>query len=208
MKTLLISVVMIMFGTSSKSAGEMSEAQRDYLVDYLTDTEKNLFEKVKKLSADQWLYKPAEDVWSIAQICDHLMNAEESLTKRSRGLLEAPPQYDKQVDMDSRVEAVLNIISEKNRKTAKIPVAAGTEPMTTEVRWKTPKEFIKEFKALRDENIKFIRTTDKPLLAHYNPLIAQLGEMNSYLWTVFMAAHSARHTAQIEEVKGHDSYPN
>ncbi len=208
MKTLLVTIVMTFSLNYDGGDGKMTKEQRDYLVSYLKDTEKNLFKTLKGVSQEQWTYKPSDDVWSIAQICDHLMNAEENLSGRTKGLLQSPPDFEKDIDIDARVASVVDFISEKNRKTRKIPVAPGTEPEEpSNIRWSGPKEFVSDFKKKRDENIDFIKNTDAPLLAHYNPLIPQLGEMNSYLWTVFMAAHSSRHTYQIKEVMENQDYP-
>ncbi len=153
-------------------------------------------------------FKPSQDVWSIAQICDHIRNAENSIVERAKKMLESPAEPDKEIDIDERIKEVLEVISAKNRDKVKFPAARGTEPAEpAEIAWETPKEFIAEFKKLRGQSIDYVNTTQDELLIHYNPLIPRLGEMNSYLWLVFMSAHNSRHVAQIREVMSHESFP-
>ena len=52
----------------------------------------------------------------------------------------------------------------------------------------------------------YIRTTDDDLRDHFfdHPV---LGPMDGYQWLLLIATHSARHTAQIEEVKADPNFP-
>ena len=188
--------------------GYDSEIHKRYLIKYLELSLIDLEKSITNLNEDQWHFKPAENVWSIAQISEHISKAETSLTKRAHAILKMPLANEKNKNLNDRIMFVEDFISEKNRKTNKINVAPGTEPSTTdEVPWANPKEFLNYFKSERQKTIDFVKSTDEDLFNHFMPTIPQLGDMNSYLWLIFMSAHNSRHNAQILEVKNHKDFP-
>ncbi|MCK8479806.1 DinB family protein [Psychroserpens algicola] len=194
---------------NNTSENSSTEIHKSYLVKYLELSKKGLENALSGLSKKQWHFKPADDVWSIAQIAEHLSKAESSLTGRAMSTLDMPLAPEKNKNINDRILFVEDFISEKNRQTVKIPVAPGTEPADTKkVPWSNPKEFLSYFKAKRQKTIDFVKTTDKDLMNHFMPTIPKLGDMNSYLWLVFMSAHNSRHTAQMLEVMNHPDFPS
>jgi hypothetical protein len=73
-------------------------------------------------------------------------------------------------------------------------------------RWPTPQAAADEFRKRRDRNIAYIDTTSDDLRAHSAPHPA-FQTLDAYQWILFMAAHSDRHTQQINEVKAQPGYP-
>jgi hypothetical protein len=53
-----------------------------------------------------------------------------------------------------------------------------------------------------------VKTTDDDLRGHSTPHPALQRDLDAFQWVLLLAAHSARHTAQIEEVKASPGYPN
>ena len=73
-------------------------------------------------------------------------------------------------------------------------------------RWATSDALKKDFNEARDKTIAYIKDTKDDLRAHAAPHPV-LKSLDAYQWVLLIAAHSARHTAQIEEVKTDAGYP-
>ena len=87
----------------------------------------------------------------------------------------------------------------KKVKTPKILQPTGKFP--------TPQSAAHEFRLRRGNTIAYVKTTDDPLRIHVGD-----GPSGSpadvYQFLLELAAHSARHTAQIREVKSTTGYPS
>ncbi len=65
---------------------------------------------------------------------------------------------------------------------------------------------MKAFEQSRESNMDYVRTTNDDLRDHFfsHPVF---GPLDGYQWLLLIATHSARHTAQIEEVKADANFP-
>jgi hypothetical protein len=72
--------------------------------------------------------------------------------------------------------------------------------------WPTVSDAIQEFTKRRDRNIAYVRETKDDLRTHSSS-DTPFGTMDAYQVLVLMAAHTLRHTAQIQEVKASAGYP-
>jgi hypothetical protein len=73
-------------------------------------------------------------------------------------------------------------------------------------RWNTREALTKDFLSARERTTDYVKTTADDLRAHAAPHPV-LKSIDGYQWVLLLAAHSARHTAQIEEVKTSAGYP-
>ena len=62
------------------------------------------------------------------------------------------------------------------------------------------------FLARRDSTIEYLRTTQDGLKDHFIPH-PFLGTVDLYEFLIFIAAHSERHTLQVEEVMANPNFP-
>jgi hypothetical protein len=74
-------------------------------------------------------------------------------------------------------------------------------------RWATRDALAKDFIAARQKTIDYVKTTSDDLRGHFAPHPA-FKDLDGYQWVLLLAGHSARHTAQIEEVKTGAGYPS
>ncbi len=94
--------------------------------------------------------------------------------------------------------AVLARIPDRSHKAQAPPQLVPTG------RW-TPDETLKHFLASREKTIEFMKTTPG-LRAHVAD--SPIGQpLDAYEWLLFIAAHSKRHTEQIDEVKADANFP-
>jgi hypothetical protein len=179
-------------------AQELSQADRDKGIKYLEQTRDDVVAAVSGLSDAQMHFKAAPDRWSVAECLEHIalaedllfMNVQQNVMKAGPGAADRDP---------AKIDAgVLAMIPDRSHKAQAPPQLVPTG------RW-LPREALDHFMASRDKTIEFMKTTPD-LRAHVTD--SPMGPpLDAYEWLLFIAAHSKRHTEQIEEVKADPNFP-
>ena len=182
------------------SIGGMSEAERTYLVSELKSSEVALLASINGLTPAQWTFKPSPDAWSIQECAEHLILAEDLIFGEAQKALRTPAVTrlsGATTEGDRQIVAQLEDRSKK-AKAPKVIQPAGRFP--------TPESAAAEFQLRRGKSIAYVETTHDPLRVHVGdgPTGAPA---DVYQFLLEMAAHSARHTEQIREVKTAAGYP-
>ena len=191
-------VVLALTCAAAARTQEVTQEEKDKALKYLESTKKNVLDATKGLSAAQWNFKPGPDRWSVAQVVEHIAAAEDML----RGLtvekvMTAPAAPDR--DLKQTDEMVVAIVTDRSHK------ADAPEPLRPVNRFGSPEEALKHFVASRSETEEFLKKTPD-LRAH--AIDSPLGKkLDAYEWVLFIAAHSERHTKQINEVKADPNFP-
>jgi len=185
-------------GATTGRAQELSQAEKDRALQYLESTKKNVQEAVKGLSAAQWNFKQAPERWSVAQVIEHLAAAEDMLrTMTVEQVMKAPAAPDRDVKMID--EMVLKTVPDRSHK------AEAAEPLRPVNRFGSPEEALKHFAESRSQTEDFLKKTTG-LRAH--AIDSPMGQkLDAYEWMLLIAAHSERHTKQINEVKADPNFP-
>ena len=103
------------------------------------------------------------------------------------------------VDLLAIEEKILKQVPDRSHK------VQAPEPLKPNNRFGSPKASLKHFKTSRATTVKFLKTA-KDLRGH--AVDSPLGKkLDAYEWVLFLAAHSERHTKQIEEVKADPNFP-
>ena len=199
MKRLLILLLVVSCAVASACAQSLTQADRDRALKYLESTKQGVISATAGLSEAQWNFKPAPDRWSVAEVTEHIAAAEDYL----RGLITekvmaAPPRPEGE-DVAAIDEMVLARIPDRTTK------AQAPEPLKPTNRFGSPEGSLKHFAESRAQTEDFLRSHDD-LRAHAidSPLDKKL---DAYQWVLFVAAHSDRHTKQINEVKADPNFP-
>jgi hypothetical protein len=183
---------------AAASAQELSQADRDSGVQYLQQTRDAVVASVSGLSDAQLHFKSAPDRWSVAECLEHIALAEDFLFGNVTGnvMKAGPGAADR--DFAKADAAVLAMIPDRSHKAQAPPQLVPTG------RW-TPDETLKHFLASREKTIEFMKTAPG-LRAHV--VDSPIGQpLDAYEWLLFIAAHSKRHTEQIDEVKADPNFP-
>ena len=173
------------------TAEEITRASRHFAV-----TRGFLLESVSGLSAAEWDFKPAKDVWSIAENMEHIVLVE-SLIHRIIGNLSNAPEAELGNNRSEMDEFILNDVPKRSRK-----VQAGANLHPTR-RWSGP-EALERFVEGREQSTRLLLTRRLRERAVPHPLF---GPWDGYQWLLAAASHGARHTGQIREVKVDPNYP-
>lgn len=193
---------LFLFGAATAMAadtGRITDAERAFLVDQLETTKTNVLESIAGLTPAQWTFKAGPDRWSVQQCAEHIVLAEGFIFEGSQKLLATPavPRPEK-----SNAEVDKMLVAGVTSRDQKLH---APEPLVPSGKFATPADAAKAFVEARDKSIAYAKTTDADLRVHVGPTPA--GPLDAYQLLLLMAAHSARHTAQIREVEADANYP-
>jgi len=196
----LVLVLTAMFALSALTvaAQEVTQGEKERAVQYLESTKKGVLDATKGLSEAQWNFKPAPDRWSVAQVMEHIAAAEDfirGMVKEKVMLAPAEPGRDlKKID-----DAVMAMMPDRSHK------AQAPEPLVPTNRFGSPAGAVKHFAESRATTEDFLKSTTG-LREH--AVDSPLGmKLDGYQFVLLIAAHSERHTKQINEVKADPNFP-
>ena len=199
MKKLLFALCLTMLACPVLRAQNLTSAERTKAIKYLAQTRAGVLAATKGLSQAQWNFKPATNRWSVAEVTEHIAAAEDFLMDMVKGKVMTAPARTESADVKAIDEFVLQNIPDRSHK------VQAPEPLQPNNRFGSPKESLKHFRAGRARTLAFLKKT-KDLRAH--AVDSPLGKkLDAYEWVLLVAAHSERHTKQINEVKADPAYP-
>jgi uncharacterized damage-inducible protein DinB len=179
------------------AAQDKSATDRAAAVKYLEDTRQAFLKAIDDVSEAQWKFKAGPDRWSIAEVAEHIAISEETILGMIQTkMLAAPPPSGPGITDEKLIAG----ITDRSQK------ATAPEMLKPVNKWATREALTKDFNAARDKTIAWLKSTKEDLRAHAAPHPA-FGPLDVHQWVLLLAGHSARHTAQIEEVKTQNGYP-
>ena len=184
--------------TGTARAQDASAADKEKALALLESSKKGVLDATKGLSEAQWNFKPAPDKWSIAECMEHIAAAEDFIRGTvEQNVMKAPAAPDRDI---AKIDA--GIVANVPDRSAKFQ---APEPLKPTNRFGSPEAAIKHFVESRAKTEEFLKTT-ADLRGHAvdSPVG---GKWVAYQFILMIAAHSQRHTKQIEEVKSSTGYP-
>lgn len=181
--------------------GAMTDSERAYLVEQLEKSKKDFLAAISGLTDAQWKYKPAPEVWSVAECAEHIVLSEGFIGGAAQMTLKSPAADRLESSNEQHDHEIVGMIYDRSHK-AKAP--EQIKPGGT--KFATPADAAAAFTAARDKSLDYARTTDDPLRVH-STKAGPVGPMDSYQLLLLMAAHAGRHTLQIIEVESSPGYP-
>jgi len=182
----------------SVRAQDATPADKEKALAYLETSKKGVLASVKGLSEAQWNFKPAPDKWSVAECMEHIAAAEDYIRSLiTDKVMAAPAAPDRDI---AKIDA--GIMANVPDRTNKVQ---APEPIRPTNRYGSPEGSIKHFVETRATTEEFVKSTPA-LRAHAIDGPAG-GKWDAYEWVLLIAAHSERHTKQIEEVKANHNFP-
>ncbi len=201
MKKLFFLLPLVLVFSFSIPESHLTKKEKKYAVDYLTDTKNALVSAVAGLSEAQFNYKPGPDRWSIKQCLQHIAAAEEGLWKVCEGTLQAPANPDKRAEIKVTDQQLIQSITDRSKK-----MQAPEQMRPENSPYHTQQEALNAFVMNRDKLIDFMKHTKDDMRNHVwsSPMA---GMLDAYQVVLLTAAHSNRHTQQINEVKADPGFP-
>ena len=157
--------------------------------DNLYETRNNLVKEITSLSYSQFNGRPGMNMWSIAQVCHHLVLVEQATIKAIAWGL-------KKVDNTQTERKNVHLILDRTKK-FKAPeiVEPDVEPFEVQ-------SIIDLLNDSRKKFLTFLSTIeDKSILAEKSFKHPALGELPLDQWIEQIYLHEQRHIEQIKEIK-------
>ena len=179
-------------------AQDATPADKEKALAVLETSKKGVLDATKGLSEAQWNFKAAPDKWSIAECAEHIAAAEDFIRGMVvENVMKAPAAPDHDI---AKIDAgILAMVPDRTNK------VQAPDPLKPTNRFGSPEGSLKHFVESRATTEEFLKKTpDLRGHAAENPMG---GKWDAYEFILLIAAHSERHTKQIEEVKANESFP-
>ena len=191
-------LAIVIAAPSAAQAPATHQKERADAVQYLERTRQAFLKSLAGVTDAQWKFKASPEAWSIAETAEHIGISESTILGMITGqMLQAPPKKPGEGITDEQLIA---------RMTDRSTKAQAPEMLKPTNKWAAKDALVTDFNAARDKTIAWLKGTTEDLRAHAVPHPA-FGTLDVHQWVLLLASHSARHTAQIEEVKTAAGYP-
>ena len=195
----LVALCILALPAFAAGAGTMNDAERAFLIEQLELSKKNMLASISGLTDAQWRFKPAPNVWSVAECAEHIILSEDFLFNTTQQILKSPAVERPEASNPEQDRKLAGMVQDRSHK------ATAPEPITPSGKINSPADAIREFTQKRDRTIAYVKSTDDDLRIHVTK--GPTGNMDAYQFLVLLAAHAGRHTAQIQEVQANAGYP-
>lgn len=190
----------LLLAPAAPSAQEMSSAERDQVVKYLTGMRDQVVSESETLTDAQWNFKPAPGRWSVGDVVEHLALAESLLFDLQQKTVSGPEApAERRAATTGKDDVIRKQIPDRTQK------AQAPEPLQPGARLGSRADVLAAFKERRGKTIAYASTTKDDLRSRVSD--APVGPLDAYQWLLFSAAHSERHLAQLREVKADPGFP-
>ena len=135
----------------------------------------------------------------MAKTSEHITKAEDLLRGMVEGMMKAPAAPELLAKTKGKEEMILKAIPDRTQK------FQAPEPLVPKGSFASKAALADAFKAARAKTLAIAGGTSD--LRAYAAGGLPVGEMDAYQATLFLSAHTERHTKQIEEVKTTAGYP-
>jgi hypothetical protein len=199
-KIILLASVIIATSFTTHKTETLTAEERKFAIDYFNKTKERLLNDVKGLSAAQLIFKADSTRWSVAQCVEHIALAESLIWQYISATVKQPATPEKKSQMKYSDEQIITVTTDRSMK-FKAP-----EPLQPVGKFASTDEALKYYINRRDSTIAYIGATQDDLKNRYivHPI---MGTLNLYQGLLLIAAHSERHTLQLEEVKANPNFP-
>jgi hypothetical protein len=190
----------LFLSTAPASAQQLTDQERDTLLKHLQQTRQAFLDSVAGLSDAQWTFKAGPDRWSIAEVAEHIAVSESTILQLITDKIMKGPAV---APRDPNAISDEMLLTSLMDRTSRFQAPEFLRPTN---RWATRDALVKDFIAAREKTAAYVRTTNDDLHGHGapHPVFKML---DGYQWLLLLSGHSARHTAQINEVKASAGYP-
>jgi hypothetical protein len=193
------------YATELTTAQKLTPQELEQAHEYLKQTRDLVVGATKGLTESQWRFKPAHDRWSIAEIVEHMVLAQDLILGPIRQQLATAPAGPADRDI-KQVDAI--VISRFPDRTSKFHAPEILQPTG---RW-TPPAAMARLLENYDHLNEFLDSTPdlRQHILEAIPLKAAskgaFDTMDGYQWILATGSHIERHTKQILEVKADPNF--
>lgn len=200
MSLLSICLCLNVYQGKAQTSG-LTAQEKDKAIQLLTSTATAVANNLKGLSKAQLSYKPSVDKWSVQECLMHIAAAETTLWAMVDTSLKQPKNPEARAGIKLTDEELIKAVEDRSHPSKTF---AALEPANSP--YQTLDQAIVAFQTNREKLIAFVKNTKADLRKHV--LVLPLGTYDAYQFILLIAAHTDRHTQQIQEVKMNTNFPN
>jgi len=171
------------------------------VVEALARTRDAFVAAADELNEAQYRFTPAPEVWSIGQIVEHVALVELRMLDVIGKLPEAQAPSATKVRGEARFGRLDATVPTRQQRRIVAP-----ETLVPKGTWASPALSLAAFVEARSRTIAAALAVTPEALEHVLPH-RFFGEFDLEEWAYFTALHSARHTAQVLEIKDAAAFP-
>jgi len=183
-----------------KDVLEAQDSPSAFALDYYDKTFNTLKESISGLTNEQLHFKPSNEAWSISQCLEHIILTENMIFKMVKENMEKPVNPERRQEIKFSDSEIIAMATDRSKKykAPEILIAKG--------KYDAPETAMNDLKEQREGIYSFIKNTlIDDLRNRVNDSPA--GATDAYQSLLFLAAHTARHTLQIKEIKTNTDFP-
>jgi hypothetical protein len=178
----------------------ISKEERKSAINLMKDTKADVIRSVKGLSDAQMNYKAAAEKWSVKECMYHIAISEKNLWGLMETTMKSPANPEKRSEIKVTDDQFIKMLEDRSTK---FKTAEPFEPKNTP--YQSLDEAVEAFKISRADHVKYMKSTTEDLRNHVIQM--PFGWIDCYQLCLMVAAHSNRHTQQINEVKADPGFP-
>jgi len=197
---LLLSLLVITGLAGTMNNNSLSKSERKYAIGLMKDSYKEVLKTIGDLSESQLNYKPSPEKWSVKECFYHIVATEKGIGSMLEGLMKSPVNPEKRSEIKLTDEEFVALIRDRSRK---VQAAEPFQPQN--IRYQTVAEAMSEFKTIRTDHIRYMKTSTEDMRNHVAPM--PFGTIDGYQLYLMLAAHCNRHTQQMKEVMSSPGFP-
>lgn len=174
---------------------------KEFLLDYFQQTGNVLHKNIEGLSKEQMQYKPSAEKWSVSQCLEHIILTEEMLFEMTKEFLDKPANPERKEEVKITDQELIDGMTDRSFK------AEAPNELQPEGKYDSPEAALQD---LGEQRVKILELIEKNPLEDFRNRISDspFGPVDAYHSLLYIAAHTARHTSQIEEVKADAGFPS
>lgn len=179
----------------------LSKKERKSAINLMKETKTDVLKNVKGLSETQLNFKAAPDKWSVEECMYHIAISEKNLWDLMEATMKAQANPEKRSEMKMTDEQLVKMMEDRSFK---VKTNEAFEPKNTP--YQSLDEALEAFKSRRADHIKYLKSSTEDMRNH----VAQMpfGWLDCYQLCLMIAAHSNRHSQQINEIKADPAFPS
>jgi hypothetical protein len=182
-------VLAIAQSPEAASAVAQLEASRD-----------SLLASIEGMTPEQWQYRESEDRWSAHEIVEHLaLNEDVFYEMITQQVMKTERRSEPLADAATADGQLMAMVTDRSQR------FQAPEVVRPRSEFATPREAVDHFVAARERTLEFARNT--PDLRLHAMSMMGGPDRDAVQWLTFVAGHTIRHTAQLQQVKDHPGFP-
>lgn len=198
---ILITLLVVTGLAGTVKDNTLSKEERKFASGLMKDTYKDALKATKGLSDAQLNFKASPEKWSVKECFYHIAVTEKGLWGMLESALKSPANPEKRTEIKVTDEQFIKMLEDRSNK---VKTSEPFEPKNSG--FNSLDEAMADFKMSRTAHIKYMKTSTEDMRNHVVQM--PFGWIDCYQLYLMIAAHSNRHTQQMNEVKADPGFPS